>query len=271
MGTIRSQLIYANPKMELVGIVDPAQTVNDNQLRSLASSLGTEAYSSLSDLVTTNDSTQIDGIVCCTPTHSHASVVREAMELDAAKGIFVEKPVDESASKIKALFEHVNKDASRNFQLCCGFQRRFDPSYRHLLDNIRSGAIGKPLNANVFFGDHPVPSLEFLKGGGDIFMDLSAHDVDFVLQIMGRKTDDDTVESVFASGTSSIPELEEIGVHDNATMTMKFQSGTSCIEDNLKQKIHYKPFPLTTCFAFNRSCSYNLYEPISILWIRPTV
>lgn len=225
MGTIRSRLIYANPKLELVGIVDPAYANNEGEARSLASSLGTEAYSSLSDLVASIESTPIDGIVCCTPTYTHALVVKEALELASTKGIFVEKPVDVSASKIKALYEHVKKDANRNFHLCCGFQRRFDPSYRHLLDTIRSGAIGKPLNASIFFGDHPVPSLAFLKEGGDIFMDLSAHDVDFVLQIMGQNTGD-TVESVFASGTSSIPELEKIGVHDNATMTMKFQSGT---------------------------------------------
>lgn len=230
MGTIRSQLIYANPKMELVGIVDTASTNNDNQTGSLASSLGTEAYSTLSDLVSNNTLNPLDGIVCSTPTHTHASVVQDALALETTQGIFVEKPVDESASKIKAIFEHVQSDVGRNFQLCCGFQRRFDPSYQNLLETVRSGAIGKPLNVNIFFGDHPVPSLEFLKEGGDIFMDLSAHDIDFMLQIMGQKPEvgstGDSVESVFASGTSSIPDLDDIGVHDNATLTMKFQSGT---------------------------------------------
>ncbi|KAL3932390.1 MAG: hypothetical protein SGBAC_010867 [Bacillariaceae sp.] len=189
--------------MELVGIVDTASTNNDNQTGSLASSLGTEAYSSLSDLVANNTLNPLDGIVCSTPTHTHASVVQDALALETTKGIFVEKPVDESASKIKAIFEHVQNDV---------------------------GAIGKPLNANIFFGDHPVPSLEFLKEGGDIFMDLSAHDVDFVLQVMGQRPEigstSDSVESIFASGTSSIPDLADIGVHDNATLTMKFQSGT---------------------------------------------
>lgn len=217
--------------MELVGIVDTASTENGNPAQSLASSLGTEAYSNLPDLVAnTNTSNQLDGIVCCTPTHTHASVVHEALGVETTRGIFVEKPVDESASKIKSLFELVKQDDGRNFQLCCGFQRRFDPSYQHLLQTVRSGAIGKPLNANIFFGDHPVPSLKFLKEGGDIFMDLSAHDVDFVLQVMGQNQEigstGNTVDSVFASGTSSIPELSEVGVHDSATMTMKFQSGT---------------------------------------------
>ena len=126
---------------------------------------------------------------------------------------------DESAQKIEDVFEIANRG---NLQLCCGFQRRFDPSYQSLLHQLHGGQIGKPISGTVFFGDHPVPSIEFLLRGGDIFMDLSAHDVDFILQAMGR---DDEVTSVFASGTSSTMELEVAGVHDNATMVLKFQSG----------------------------------------------
>ena len=88
---------------------------------------------------------------------------------------------------------------------------------------LQNGQIGKPISGTVFFGDHPIPSIEFLLRGGDIFMDLSAHDVDFVLQAMGLN---DEVTSVFASGTSSTLQLEVAGVHDNATMVLKFQSGT---------------------------------------------
>jgi myo-inositol 2-dehydrogenase/D-chiro-inositol 1-dehydrogenase len=54
-----------------------------------------------------------------------------------------------------------------------------------------------------FFGDHPVPPKEFLLKGGDIFMDLSAHDIDYILQAFS----DQRVVSVYAAGTSSTPEL----------------------------------------------------------------
>jgi hypothetical protein len=37
--------------------------------------------------------------------------------------------------------------------------------------------------AVIFFGDHPVPPKDFLLKGGDIFMDLSAHDIDYILQV----------------------------------------------------------------------------------------
>lgn len=214
MGEIRSKILYANPRIEFVGVVDS----HLEGAKSLAQTFGTNAYSSLSELIN-EEKGQVDGIVCCTPTVTHASIVKQAVKVGIGSGVFVEKPVDESAQKIKALFE-ISKRG--NLNLCCGFQRRFDPSYQNLLHQLHNNHIGKPINGTVFFGDHPVPSIEFLLRGGDIFMDLSAHDVDFILQAMGR---DDDVTSVFATGTSSTTQLEEAGVHDNATMVLKFQSG----------------------------------------------
>lgn len=159
----------------------------------------------------------LDGVVCCSPTPTHREIVEQAAEYGL--GIFCEKPVDESAKKIEELFEVASLAKVR---LCCGFQRRFDPSYVQALTEIQSGTIGHPIAASIFFGDHPVPPMEFLlQGGGDIFMDLSAHDVDYILQAFP----DQHVTSVYASGTSSAPELERAGVHDNATMVMKLSRG----------------------------------------------
>ena len=105
--------------------------------------------------------------------------------------------------------------------LCCGFQRRFDPSYLALAEAIRKGEIGTPLTSSIFFGDHPVPSRQFLlQGGGNIISDCSAHDIDYIRWVLG-----DEVETVYAVGTSSDDELREAGVIDNATVVMKFLKG----------------------------------------------
>ena len=77
--------------------------------------------------------------------------------------------------------------------------------------------------ANTFFADHPVPPREFLLSGGNIFLDLSPHDVDYVTTVLGG----DRCVSVFATGTSSDPELEAAGVHDNATMVMNMSGGAT--------------------------------------------
>jgi myo-inositol 2-dehydrogenase/D-chiro-inositol 1-dehydrogenase len=77
------------------------------------------------------------------------------------------------------------------------------------------------VTANLFFADHPCPPKEFLlNGGGNIIMDLAPHDVDYILHTL-----QDDVVSVYATGTSSTDELAAAGVHDNATMLMKFAKG----------------------------------------------
>ena len=157
----------------------------------------------------------IDGIVVSSPTFTHEEVITTA----ANRGIhiFTEKPVDETAEKISNLFD--TTDAA-GVHLCCGFQRRFDASYVAAAEATRNGQIGVPVTANIFFADHPAPPKEFLLTGGNIFMDLSAHDVDYIMHAL-----DDEVVSVYASGTSSTDEFDAAGVHDNANMVMKFSKG----------------------------------------------
>jgi myo-inositol 2-dehydrogenase/D-chiro-inositol 1-dehydrogenase len=213
MGKIRANLLSAHPRIELVGIVD---AFSSQSKESLSKSLFVPFFDSLKDL---SSNGVVDGLVVCTPTNTHATVIHDSINsLEGIKGVFVEKPVDENAFKIQSLFETTNKN---NIKLCSGFQRRFDPSYASLLQNVHSGKIGQPLSGNIFFGDHPVPSLDFLLQGGDIFMDLSAHDIDFLLQVF----QEDPVQSVFASGISGSPELKAAKVYDNATMVLTFESG----------------------------------------------
>jgi len=127
---------------------------------------------------------------------------------------FREKPIDETAEKIASLYKVAN---AAGISLCCGFQRRFDASYVAAAEATRDGKVGVPVTANIFFADHPSPPKEFLLSGGNIFMGLSAHDMEYAL--------DDEVVSVYATGTSSTEELEAAGVHNNANMVMKFSKG----------------------------------------------
>lgn len=159
----------------------------------------------------------IDGIIVSSPTFTHEQVITEC----AAKygiSIFTEKPVDETAEKIEHLYRVAH---NANIQLCCGFQRRFDDSYVSASQAVHAGSIGMPVTANIFFADHPCPPKEFLlTGGGNIIMDLAPHDIDYILHAL-----QDDVVSVYATGTSSTDELAAAGIHDNATMLMKFQKG----------------------------------------------
>ncbi|CAB9510932.1 Myo-inositol 2-dehydrogenase [Seminavis robusta] len=219
MGQIRASILMANPRFDFVGVVD----VNQNGATELAHKVGVNAYTELHEMLEDQNG-QLDGIVMCSPTHTHHDVIQQVAHhnqnngVDAqVAGIFTEKPVGESAAQIDSLFDMAK---TANLHLCCGFQRRFDPSYVAAAQAIANQEIGTPVVANLFFADHPIPPREFLLQGGDIFLDLCAHDVDFITNAL-----QDDIISVYATGTSMDKELQEAGVHDNAIMVMNFSNG----------------------------------------------
>eukprot|EP00978_Attheya_sp_CCMP212_P017067 scaffold45329_cov57-Attheya_sp.AAC.5 len=215
MGQIRASLVYANPRFELCGIID----VNLASAQVLVDRYSTNAFVSLSEAIDftgkhrlspprieSNDIPDcgIDGLIISTPTFTHAAIIKESASLGIS--IFTEKPVDETADEIRQLFDICYK---ANVALCCGFQRRFDHAYVSTAKAVHDGHI-----------DHPCPPIEFLLKGGNIFIDLSTHDIDYIRWVL-----QDEVESVYATGTSSLEALKEAGIDDNATMVMKFKKG----------------------------------------------
>ena len=285
MGQIRASLVNANPRFELCGVVDSAfgsasnlattyrvrrmehfsrlQTVcilawhTSNPLLSQVPPFEKlqNAISALSSDI------PLDGVLVSSPTFTHAQVVREAAK--NRLHIFVEKPVDETAEKIRNLFTEAK---AANIELCCGFQRRFDFSYKKAAESVRGGAVGRPVMASIFFADHPVPPKAFLLTGGNIFMDLAAHDVDFITYAL-----DDKVVSVYASGSSSSEDLVKSGVHDNATVVMNFSKGK---EYDLFHNVLSNSFGISfvsSCHLTKRRGCYTLYESFGILWLRSTM
>jgi myo-inositol 2-dehydrogenase/D-chiro-inositol 1-dehydrogenase len=51
--------------------------------------------------------------------------------------------------------EPTNYADNAGIALCCGFQRRFDPSYVAATQAVASGQIGTPIMANMFFANTP--------------------------------------------------------------------------------------------------------------------
>jgi len=219
MGAIRTDLVYANPRFELCGVYD----LNPEAADRIADTYSTQAFGDLESAFTqfgteagVDSATTLDGLVIATPTSTHGDYIKTAAENEL--GVFVEKPVAETPQEIEELYQICEQ---HDVPLCCGFQRRFDESYRRAAQSVQQGMIGKVSNANIFFGDSPGPSFEFLLEGGNIFHDLSVHDVDFI-----RWALNDEIESVYACGNSSREELAMCNVQDNATMMMTTTQGS---------------------------------------------
>jgi myo-inositol 2-dehydrogenase/D-chiro-inositol 1-dehydrogenase len=241
MRKIRASLINSSPRFELCGIVDPQVSAAEklagkfdvsysvsafdkksegylSAFHSPSNSIQVASSEKLSDAISeTSKDMPLNGLVVSSPTFTHEVVVEEAGHCGIS--VFTEKPVDETAEKIERLFDYA---AVADIDLCCGFQRRFDPTYVAATEAVWSGAAGsKVIMASLFFADHPSPPKEFLLTGGNIFMDLSAHDVDYIMHTL-----QDEVTSVYAVGVSSGRDLAAAGVHDSATMVMNFAKGS---------------------------------------------
>lgn len=214
MGQLRASILYGNPRIEFSYVVEPAETLG----QALADKYGLDRYDDLESLLSVHKG-RVDAVCISTPTFTH----RPLIELAATNGlhIFSEKPIGEHPADIQWCFDFCRR---HSVQLCCGFQRRFDDSYVGLKQAVARGDIGTPSMIHVFFADHPAPPIEFLKLGGDPFMDLSVHDVDFIRWVLGG---DEPIE-IFGTGSSTTTELKQLGVLDNATLYVKFAGGAVC-------------------------------------------
>jgi myo-inositol 2-dehydrogenase / D-chiro-inositol 1-dehydrogenase len=289
MGQIRARLLHCHPQVDLCGIVD-SDLAGAQHLAALYGDV--PVYESLAQAVQelgnkegTGDGANraLYGCIISTPTSTHGDLIREAARHRLS--VFVEKPVAESADEIEELFDCCEK---ADVHLCCGFQRRFDPSYVEACRAIQrhgegepasgggggSGGIGRPLYAHVFFADHPVPPRDFLmSSGGNIFVDLLAHDVDYVLNALH-----DRVATVYATAASSDQDLGAVGVQDCATVVFTTRKGTfvkvhsnwarwedvlCCSASFIDIAVHVHPL--------HRRCHIGVFEPRGDIRVRPAV
>ena len=76
----------------------------------------------------------IEAVLICSSTHTHARLTREAAE--AGKHIFCEKPIAHSLAEIDAALAAV---AKAGVKLQVGFNRRFDANFRRVRCAVETG------------------------------------------------------------------------------------------------------------------------------------
>nr|XP_053640521.1 inositol 2-dehydrogenase-like [Cherax quadricarinatus] len=163
----------------------------------------------------------VHGVIIATPTFMHKDLIIRG--LSAGKAVFCEKPIAEDIKGTRQCYEVAEKVGK---PLMCGFNRRFDPSFSHLRDQVLLGVVGQVQLVKTVARDSPLPSIEYLKISGGIFHDCAVHDVDLICWVTGEYP-----THVFASATAFIPEVAAINDHDTVAFTMKFPSGTISMTD----------------------------------------
>ncbi len=212
IGLTHARAMSEIANLDLVAIYDPIDAAAE-----AAVGISGAARRSLSGIL--GDET-IAAVVIATPTDLHAELIEAAAR--AGKAIFCEKPIDLDASRVRDCLEVVEIE---NAQLMVGFNRRFDPHFRELRQQIGDGVIGKVEIVIITSRDPAPPPLDYIRRSGGLFRDMMIHDFD-----MARFLLDEEISEVSAVGSVLIePEIGVAGDVDTATATLSTATGKICL------------------------------------------
>lgn len=139
----------------------------------------------------------IDTVLITTPDGAHLEIALAAME--AGKHILLEKPMECSAARARALYEH---GRSYTKTLMMGFVLRYSAVYARVQELLRQGAVGDivTVQAAEKLGYRHAASFmrrwhRFTKNSGGMMNTKCCHDMDILRVLIGGK-----VTSVYAEG-----------------------------------------------------------------------
>jgi len=171
----------------------------------------------------------VDAIVIASSTDTHIPIIEEAAA--AGKHIFCEKPIDHDVERIRTALQSV-KTAGVRFQV--GFNRRFDPDFRSLIQQVHSGRVGAPHLVRISSRDPQPPTIDYIKRSGGLFLDMSIHDLD-----MARALVPEDIVEVYAAGSSLIdPAIAAAGDIDTAVILLRYANGSLCSIDNSRKALY---------------------------------
>ena len=175
------------------------------------------------------ESKEIDAVVICSSTETHAQIIIEAAR--AGKDIFCEKPIALEMEKIDLALESVDR---AGMKLQVGFNRRFDPSFKKARELVEVGKVGVPQLLRISSRDPQPPPLEYVKTSGGLFLDMMIHDFDMARYLM-----QDEVAELMATGNCLIdPSIGKCGDVDTAVVLLKFRNGALGSIDNSRQAVY---------------------------------
>ncbi len=211
IGQIHGRNAAASPKSMLVAIADPFPKA----AQSLAAATGAEVRD-IGAIFTSND---IDAIMICTPTTTHADFIERAAR--AGKAIFCEKPVDLDAARVVRTLKIVEETGAK---LMVGFNRRFDANFGALKARIDDGVVGNVELVTILSRDPGAPQISYIATSGGLFRDMMIHDLDMARFLLGEEP----VEVHAVASSIVDPEIGKAGDVDTAAVLLKTASGKIC-------------------------------------------
>jgi myo-inositol 2-dehydrogenase/D-chiro-inositol 1-dehydrogenase len=174
------------------------------------------------------DEPEIDAVVICSSTETHAQMIAEAAA--SGKHIFCEKPIALDLPAIDRALEAVRR---AGVKLQIGFNRRFDSNYRRVWELIREGRLGEPHILRITSRDPSPPPIAYVKLSGGIFLDMMIHDFDMARYLIGSEID----EVYTLAAVRVDPAIGQAGDFDTAVVALKFENGVLGTIDNSRQAV----------------------------------
>lgn len=218
IGQVHAKSIAANNKASLVAVNDAF----DQAAEKLAGFYGCETRG-LNDII---DASDIDAVVICTPTDTHADLIERFAF--AGKAIFCEKPIDLDVKRVRDCVNIINKTGVK---FMVGLNRRFDPHFLALKAAIDAGDIGRVEMMQIISRDPGAPPADYIKSSGGIFRDMTIHDFDMARFLLPEEP-----TRVFASASVlTDPAIAELGDFDSASIILTTGSGVHCTISNSRR------------------------------------
>jgi myo-inositol 2-dehydrogenase/D-chiro-inositol 1-dehydrogenase len=168
----------------------------------------------------------VDAILICTPTDTHADLIEAAAR--AGKAILCEKPVSLSVERIEACLPVVEK---AGVPLMIGFNRRFDPNFASLQKRLRAGDVGDVELVTIISRDPAPPPVSYIERSGGLFRDMMIHDFDMARFLVGEE-----FVTVHALGGALVDKaIGTAGDVDTASVQMQTASGKIAVITNSRR------------------------------------
>lgn len=215
MGQVHGPNAARQPGLRLKYVVDP---------RPATAAFAAQYGAGMATLEQALADPAIGGVLICSTTDQHLGHALAAVE--AGKAVFCEKPIDLDLQKVLAA---QSQFAEARFLL--GFNRRFDPQFARLKQQLDAGAIGKLESLHLINHDPAAPPPGFIPTSGGLFKDFTIHDLDMARWLMGEEP----IE-VYASASCLVdPEIGRQGDVDTARCVLKTASGRLCVISNTRR------------------------------------
>ena len=218
IGKVHAKAVTGDADAKLVAVADAVPAA----AQAIAGQYGCEVRT----IDAIRDADDIDAVVICTPTDTHADLIEQFVR--AGKAVFCEKPIDLSLARVKQCLDVVR---AHKGTLMVGFNRRFDPHFRAVRAEIDRGSIGEVEMVVITSRDPGAPPVDYIRRSGGIFRDMTIHDLDMARFLLGEE-----VEEVVATAAVLVdPEIGKAGDYDSVQVMLRTKSGRQAVISNSRR------------------------------------